>query len=51
MFCKREQVDYGGRPILEGEDSCPVGTWAKEFGGYEQHAPPMRLLPNGKAHL
>jgi len=51
LFGKVWPVDYGGRPVLEGEDSCPVGTWARETGGYEKHVPPMRLLPDGQAHL
>ena len=51
LFGKVWPVDYGGRQILEGEDSCPVGTWARETGGYEKLVPPMRLLPNGQAHL
>lgn len=51
LFGKVWPVDYGGRPICEGEDSCPVGTWAKEVGGWETSTPPMRLLPNGQAHL
>ena len=32
-------------------NQVPVKTWAREAGGFEVVEPPMRLTPDGRAHL